>query len=88
MTNAVYEVTLKRSESLPNVIIFCDEDREKAIKRMNRYVKKNGFSVKIGKDRFSIADVLLVKTERIAGKAPLSITTYRELFDCFDNRIQ
>ena len=42
-----YSVILKRYEgsSRPDVVVFWDEDREKAISEMRKYVKENGFSV-------------------------------------------
>lgn len=84
-----YEVRLLRSPGnpRPDVVIYWSENREHAIKAMHDYVVKNGYSVQDRDGRFSISDVALFETERIAGKDPVSVTRYRELFDVYNRRL-
>lgn len=84
-----YSVILKRYEgsSRPDVIIFQDEDREKAISEMKKYVKANGFTVYDRDGRFTIKTVVLEEKEPIVGSPVLSIIPYHKLFDHLDNRI-
>ncbi|MEG1459724.1 MAG: hypothetical protein RSJ40_10515 [Acetivibrio sp.] len=42
-----YDVILVRNCSRPDVCVFYDEDREKAIKEMGKYVEKHGFPLMI-----------------------------------------
>ena len=83
-----YSVVLKRHKgsSRPNVIIFRDEDREKAIKEMAKYRKANGYAVQDHDGKFTIADILLVEQESIVGAPVLSVTSYHEIFDVYGNR--
>lgn len=83
-----FSVVLKRHEgsSRSDVIIFRDEDREKAISEMKKYVKENGFTVRDRDGRYTISTVALVEKEPIAGSPVLSITPYHKLFDNFGNR--
>lgn len=84
-----YSVILKRHEgsSRPDVVIFRDEDRKKAISEMRKYVQKNGFSVYDQDGRFTIKTVVLEEKEPIAGSPVLSLIPYHKLFDHLDNRI-
>lgn len=84
-----YSVILKRYEgsSRPDVIIFRDEDREKAISEMKKYVKANGFTVYDRDGRFTIKTVVLEKKEPIVGSPVLSLIPYHKLFDHLDNRL-
>ena len=77
-----YHVILKRFDgsSRPDVCIFYDDDREKALKAMRKYVKENGFTIYDKDGHFTIADVLLVERERIAGAPVQSAQRYWELF--------
>lgn len=83
-----YSVVLKRykGSSRPNVIIFRDEDREKAIKEMAKYRKANGYIVQDPDGKFTIADILLVEQEPIVGAPVLSVTSYHKIFDVYGNR--
>lgn len=84
-----YSVILKRYENTPrpDVIIFRDEDREKAIAEMKKYVDKNGFTVYDRDGRFTISTVALEAKEPIAGAPVLSMTPYHKIFDNFGNRL-
>lgn len=77
-----YSVVLKRHKgsNRPDVIVFRDEDRAKAVKEMQKYCKENGFSVKDRDGRFTIADIVLVERETIVGAPIISETPYVELF--------
>lgn len=78
-----YSVILKRHKgsARPNVCIFRDEDRNKALKEMRRYCKQNGFSVHDRDGWFTIADIVLEEKEPIAGAPIISETPYRALFE-------
>ena len=78
-----YSVVLKRfrGSSRPDVIIFRDEDRSKALKEMKKYVDKNGFTVYDPDGRFTIEGVHLIEKEPIVGAPVLSEYAYHELFD-------
>lgn len=82
----IYDVILKRHRpsSQSDVCIFYDEDREKAIKEMHRYVKTNGFSIKEKEGTFSIADIVL--RERVSTGKVISEKPYHELFDIFTGK--
>lgn len=77
-----YSVKLKRhpGSNRPDVIVFRDEDRNKAVKEMKKYCQENGFTVKDKDGRFTIADIVLVEQEPIAGAPVISETPYIELF--------
>lgn len=83
-----YSVILKRfpGSSRPDVCIFRDEDREKALKEMLAYANKHGFSVYDSDGHYTIASIHLVEKEPIAGAPVLSEYAYHELFDCCGNR--
>lgn len=82
----IYRVILKRhkNSSRPDVCIFYDENREKAIKEMRKYKTKNGFSIQDKDGRFTIANIILRKTTE-TGEV-LSETSYSELYDVYNNR--
>lgn len=84
-----YSVILKRYEgsSRPDVVVFRDENREKAIAEMRKYDQKYGFSVQDKDGRFSIKTILLEEKEPIAGAPILSSIPYHKLFDHLGNRI-
>lgn len=83
-----YSVILKRFQgsSRPDVCIFRDEDREKAIREMARYARENGFTVKDRDGTFTIATIQLVEKEPIAGAPEISRKSWHELFDHLGNR--
>jgi len=83
-----YSVILKRHKgsSRPDVIVFRDEDREKAIAEMRKYAQKNGFTVQDRDGRFTIATIVLEEKEPIVGAPVLSTIPYHELFDHLGNR--
>lgn len=83
-----YSVMLKRFEgsSRPDVCIFRNEDRGKAIKAMRDYDRKYGFTVQDSDGRFTIATIELVEKEPIFGAPVLSVMKYHELFDHLGNR--
>ena len=82
----IYDALLKRQDYKPVVgyvgepkytCIFYDEDREKALKEMRRYRKRQGYTTP--DRRFTVADIVL--RERTATGKEISITPYRKLFD-------
>lgn len=83
-----YSVILKRypGSSRPDVCIFQNEDREKAIAEMQKYVKKNGFIVNDSDGRFTIESIRLVEKEPIVGAPILSEMSYGQIFDIYDER--
>lgn len=83
-----YSVILKRYDgsSRPDVVIFRDEDREKAIAEMAKYDRKYGFTVQDRDGRFTIKTIILESKEPIAGAPVLSSMMYHELFDHLGNR--
>lgn len=83
----IYDVILKRHSNShrPNVCVFYDEDKETAIKEMDKYRKNHGFTI-IEKDgRFTIADIVL--RERKPTGEVVSETSYCKLFDVFGKRL-
>lgn len=84
-----YSVILKRYEgsSRPDVVIFRDENRDKAIEEMRKYDKKYGFSVQDKDGIFSIKTILLEEAESIDGAPILSSVPYHKLFDHLGNSI-
>lgn len=84
-----YSVILKRYEGSrrPDVVIFRDEDREKAIAEMKKYDSKYGFTVQDKDGRFTIKTIVLEEKEPIAGAPILSSIPYHKLFDHLGNRI-
>ena len=82
----IYDVLLEQQNYKPitgyygeakYICIFYDEDRKKALKEMQRYVKRNGF---VTPDKqYTVADVVL--REREATGKVVSITPYHKLFD-------
>ena len=83
-----YSVMLERHKgsSRPDVCVFSDYDREKAIAEMGAYCKKNGFTVKDNDGKFTIADIVLVEKEPIVGAPVISRTPYIEIFDIYGER--
>ena len=89
--NIIYDVLLVEQSYKPVVgyvgpekytCIFYDEDREKALKEINKYVKQYGF---VTPDRkYTIKDVVL--RERTCTGDVISITPYIEIFDGLDRR--
>lgn len=65
------------------ICIFYDEDRKKALKEMQKYVKQNGFVTPDMKQ--TIADVVL--RERDATGKVISITPYHELFNTITDEL-
>ena len=66
------------------ICIFYDEDRKKALKEMQRYVKRNGF---VTPDKqYTVADVVL--REREATGKVVSITPYHKLFDTVTDELK
>jgi len=89
--NIVYDVLLVSQHYKPIVgyagpekyiCIFYDEDREKAISEMNKYVKRHGFVTPDG--QFSVKDVVLRK--RTYTGEEISRMSYIEIFDGLDRR--
>lgn len=78
-----YSVILRRHKgsTRPDVCVFRDEDRNKALREMQKYSQKNGFSVHDKDGWFTIADIVLEEKEPIAGAPVISVTPYRELFN-------
>lgn len=78
----IYDVIAKRHEgsSQPDICLFYDDDREEAIKFIEKYDKKHGFSIDEKGNTYSIADIIL--RERESGTE----ITYRELFDMYGKR--
>ena len=85
MTN-IYDVLLKQQNYKPvigycgaakYICIFYDEDKEKALSEMQKYVSKHGFVTPDGK--YTVADVVLREREP-TGKV-ISITSYHKLFN-------
>ena len=82
----IYDVLLEQQHYKPVVgyygepkytCIFYDEDKKKALREMQKYVKRQGFTTP---DRqFIVADVVL--KERTATGKIISITPYHKLFD-------
>lgn len=89
--NIVYDVLLVSQQYKPVVgyvgpekyiCIFYDEDREKALAEMNKYVKRYGF---VTPDRkYTVKDVVLRK--RTYTGEEISRIPYIEIFDGLDRR--
>lgn len=77
-----YQVYLKRGAGnpRPDVIVYSSENRDDALYIMHEYVRKNGFSIHDKDGWFTIANVLLVEKEPIAGAIARSVTQYRDIF--------
>ena len=88
----LYDVLLKQQHYAPvtgyygepkYICIFYDEDRKKALKEMQKYVKRQGFTTP---DRqFTVADVVL--RERTATGEEISITPYHKLFNTITDEL-
>lgn len=65
------------------ICVFYDEDKKKALKEMQRYVKKNGFVTPDKK--YTVADVVL--REREATGKVISITPYHKLFNTITDEL-
>lgn len=86
MATIIYDVLLEQRNYKPvtgyygepkYICVFYDEDKMKALKEMQKYVKKNGF---VTPDKqFTVADVVL--REREATGKVISITPYHKLFN-------
>ena len=72
-----YYVILRRPWK--DVCVFRDEDRQKAVTFMKRYVERNGFTIVEKDDRNTVADVVLCERESIAGGRVLSETSFYKL---------
>lgn len=83
-----YSVVLKRwkGSSKPDVYIYSDEDREKAIAKMGQYVRNEGFSVRDYDGRHTVSGVHLVAKERVVGAPIVSDLEYLQIFDELGNR--
>ena len=83
-----YSVILKRhpGSSRPDVCIFRDEDREKAIAEMLKYARTEGFSVQDKDGRYTISTIELVAREPIYGAPVISRQAYHEIFDHLGRR--
>ena len=84
--SVIYDVLLKQRNYKPVIgyfgepkytCIFYDENRNKALKEMQKYVKGQGFTTPDKK--FTVEDVVL--RERKATGEEISITSYHKLFD-------
>lgn len=89
----IYDVLLKDQNYKPvtgyygepkYTCIFYDEDRNKALKEMQKYVDSHGFTTPDKK--FTIADVVLRERES-TGKV-ISITPYCELFNTVTGKLK
>ncbi len=88
----IYDVLLQQRHYKPvtgyygepkYICIFYDEDKNRALKEMQKYVKKNGF---VTPDRqFTVEDVVL--REREATGEVISITPYHKLFDTITDEL-
>lgn len=86
MATIIYDVLLEQRNYKPvtgyygepkYICIFYGMDKKKALKEMQKYVKKNGF---VTPDKqFTVADVVL--REREATGKVISITPYHKLFN-------
>lgn len=87
METIIYDVLLKQYEHYEPVIgytgepkytcIFYDEDKKKALKEMQKYVKQNGF---VTPDKKQVVANVVLRERTATGKV-ISITPYCELFD-------
>lgn len=84
----VYDVIATRFHPgiRPEVVLFYDEDKEMAIKFMNDYMKKNGYSISEADGRFPIADIVL--RERTGTGEEISRKPYKDFFDVYGNRLK
>ena len=88
----IYDVLLQQRRYKPvtgyygepkYICIFYDADKNRALKEMRKYVKKNGF---VTPDRqFTVEDVVL--REREATGEVISITPYHKLFDTITDEL-
>lgn len=82
----IYDVIAKRNKGyLPDVCLFYSDDREEAIKYIEKYDKKHGFSIDEKGKTYSIADIILRERESTGKK--LKDTSYRELFNMYGKRV-
>lgn len=84
---SIYDVILKRHKgsTRKDVCIFYDEDRALALKKMEEYVNKTGFTI-IEKDgRFTIATVIL-RERKLTGEV-IRETPYHKLFDVVTGKL-
>jgi len=83
-----YSVVLKRfpGSAKPDVCIFRDEDKEKAIKAMADYDRKYGFSIQDSDGRYTIAGIHLVEKKPVVGEPILHEWEYLDIFDYLGRR--
>lgn len=88
----IYDVLLEQRHYKPvtgyfgelkYICVFYDEDKKKALKEMQKYVKKNGFVTPDKK--YTVADVVL--REREATGEVISITPYHKLFNTITDEL-
>ena len=88
----IYDVLLEQRKYKPvtgyygepkYICIFYDEDKKRALKEMQKYVKQNGFVTP--DKRFTVADVVL--RERKATGEVISLTPYRKLFNTITDEL-
>lgn len=88
----IYDVLLKQRNYEPitgyygepkYTCIFYDEDRNKALREMQKYVKRNGFVTH--DKRFTVEDVVL--REREATGEVISIVSYHKLFNTITDEL-
>lgn len=89
----IYDVLLKERNYKPvtgyygepkYTCIFYDEERNKALKEMQKYVDSNGFTTPDGK--FTLENVVL--RERKSTGEVISITPYCELFNTTTGKLK
>lgn len=90
--SVIYDVLLKQRNYKPvtgyygepkYICIFYDEDRNKALKEMQKYVKGHGFTTPDKK--YTIEDVVL--RERRSTGEEISITSYHKLFNTITDEL-
>ena len=77
-----YAVMLKRHKgsTRPDACLCREENRDVAIRMMQKYVKENGFTIHDRDGWFTLAGVVLVEQEPIVGAPVLSVMTYHDIF--------
>lgn len=74
-----YYAALKTAKG--DIVTFYDEDRERVISEMIKYVKINGFTYLWEGGRYTIKDYVLVEKEPVYGSPTLSEISYYKLAD-------
>lgn len=83
----IYDVLLIRhAKREPPVCVFYDEEKDKAIEAMRKYVDSNGFTLKTAEGKYTVADVVL--RERESTGKEISRKSYWELFDTVTGKIK